>query len=87
MSKYTIQTDIDEDLLLEEFTRVVNQVLSRTLGQETLKETGVMKQAIKEIVYSRKEEIVDRVVNKAAAEIVRKGMPKLIKKLTEAKEE
>lgn len=87
MSRYTIQTEIDEECLLKEFERIVNQILLRQMGEETLKERGVMKQAIKEIVYSHKDEIIERVVNKATAEIVRKGMPRLLEKWAERKEE
>jgi len=87
MSKYVIQTEIDEEALLKEFERIVNQILSRQMSEETLKERGVMKQAIKEIVYSHKDEIVERVVNKATAEIVRKGMPRLLEKWAERKDE
>lgn len=87
MSKYIIQTEIDEEALLKEFEGIVNQILSRQMSEETLKERGVMKQAIKEIVYSHKDEIVERVVNKATAEIVRKGMPRLLEKWAERKEE
>ena len=87
MSKYVIQTEIDEEALLKEFERIVNQILSRQMSEETLKERGVMKQAIKEIVYSHKDEIVERVVNKATTEIVRKGMPRLLEKWAERKDE
>lgn len=87
MSKYMIQTEIDEDALLKEFERIVNQILSRQMSEETLKERGVMKQAIKDIVYSHKDEIIERVVNKATAEIVRKGMPRLLEKWAEREEE
>ena len=87
MGKYVIQTEIDEEALLKEFERIVNQILSRQMSEETLKERGVMKQAIKEIVYSHKDEIVERVVNKATAEIVRKGMPRLLEKWAERKDE
>lgn len=86
MSKYIIQSEIDEEALLKEFERIVNQILSRQLGEETLKERGIIKQAIKDIVYSRKDEIIERVVNKATAEIVRKGMPRLLEKWAEKEE-
>lgn len=36
--------------------------------------------AIKAYIYSRKEEIIDRCVNRAAAELVRKGLPKLLER-------
>lgn len=36
--------------------------------------------AIKAYIYSRKEEIIDRCVNRATAELVRKGLPKLLER-------
>ena len=37
--------------------------------------------AIKEYIYSRKDEIIDKVINRASTEIVKKGMPKLLDKV------
>ena len=37
--------------------------------------------AIKQYIYSKKDEIIERVIERASAEIVRKGLPKLIEKL------
>ena len=37
--------------------------------------------AVKDIVYSRKDEIIDKVISRASTEIVRKGMPKLLTKV------
>ncbi len=85
MSKYIIQTEIDEEALMKEFEVIVNRILTNQLGIEIRSETGVMKKAIKEIVYSRKDEIVERVVDKAVAEVVRKAVPKLLERM--AKEE
>jgi beta-xylosidase len=32
-------------------------------------------------VYSRKDEIIDRIVDKAVKELVRKGLPKLLERM------
>lgn len=37
--------------------------------------------AIKEYIYSRKDEIIDKVISRASTEIVKKGMPKLLDKV------
>ena len=36
--------------------------------------------AVKDLVYSNKDEIIDKVVDRAVKEIVRKGLPKLLEK-------
>lgn len=36
--------------------------------------------AIKAYIYSRKEEIIERCINRATAELVRKGLPKLLER-------
>ena len=40
----------------------------------------VVASAVKEIVYSRKDEIIEMVVERAVKEIVRKGLPKLLER-------
>ena len=39
--------------------------------------------AIKQYIYSKKDAVIDRVVERASLEIVRKGMPKLLDKIIE----
>ena len=41
-------------------------------------------EAVKKYVYSEKEQIIEKVVDRASKELVRKGLPRLIKKLEEA---
>ena len=36
--------------------------------------------AVKAYIYSRKEEIIEKCVNRAVAELVRKGLPKLLER-------
>ena len=37
--------------------------------------------AVKDLIYSQKDLIIEMVVDRAAAEIVRKGLPKLMDKM------
>ena len=39
--------------------------------------------AVQKYIYSEKDVIIDRVVNRASVEIVKKGLPKLLDKLSE----
>lgn len=41
--------------------------------------------AIKQYIYSKKELVIDRVVERATVEIVKKGLPKLLARLGEEK--
>lgn len=76
-----IKVEIDD----KELQEVVTNMIARQLTVEWSTERQVLKQtvanAVKTVVYSQKEEIISMVVNRASAEIVRKGMPKLIDKL------
>ena len=36
--------------------------------------------AVRELIYSHKDEIIDKVVSRATTEIVKKGIPKLIER-------
>lgn len=39
-----------------------------------------MEKAVKDYIYSRKEDIIERVIERATKEIVRKGVPKLLER-------
>lgn len=41
-----------------------------------------MDTVVKEMLYANKDKIIDMVVERASAEMVRKGMPKLLEKMT-----
>lgn len=81
MSQYVIE--IDDRVLHEKLNDILNTVLNREL-QYRYNETGHMvSAAIKDLVYSQKDRIIDLVVDKAAKEIVRKGLPKLLERSAE----
>ncbi len=82
-----IEIEIDNNYISE----LVSQEIARRIVEEHGYESregkygireGVDK-AIKQYIYTRKDDIIDRVVERASAEIVRKGMPKLINKMME----
>ena len=78
MSYYTIE--IDDKVINEQIQGVLNECLNRELH---LRYSGAgleISAAVKELIYSRKDEIVEMVVDRAAKELVKKGLPKLIEK-------
>ena len=77
-----IQIEIDEQRItnLVEI-EIVNQIIEKNYSEHRIGlKTGIEK-GIKEYIYKNKSEIIDRVVNRAAAEIVKKGLPKLLSEL------
>lgn len=44
---------------------------------------GEIKACIKELIYERKDEILEMVVERASKELVRKGLPKLLERMQE----
>lgn len=81
MSSYVIQ--IDDEKITEQINNILNTIMNREI-QNKYGSTGYeISQAVKDIVYSRKDEIIDKVVERATREIVKKGLPKLLEKVGE----
>lgn len=79
MSVYQIQ--INDEVINEQISGILNDAINRALRRECSISTGTVAEACKEIVYSHKDEIIEKVVDRAAKEIVRKGLPKLIERM------
>ncbi|MBQ6233565.1 MAG: hypothetical protein IJJ80_08670 [Clostridia bacterium] len=78
MSRYVI--DIDDKILNEQISGILNSALNHEL-QNRYSETGhAITAAVKDLVYSKKDVIIEMVVDKAVKEIVRKGLPKLLER-------
>lgn len=84
MAKYVIQ--IDETKIEEQINGILSDVLERQLRSKYTDSGKAISQGVKDLIYSHKDEIIEKVVNRAAAELVRKGMPKLIDKMMEGEE-
>lgn len=81
MSKYLIE--IDDEAVKKQIHNIVAELLNEELKYKGTPTHKVVAEAVKDIVYSQKDEIIDKVVNKASREIVKKGFPKLIEKWSE----
>jgi len=78
-----IEFDIEKEFIEQ---AVVNSILKNLSYEATEARYGARKGveiAVKEFIYSRKEEIIQEVIEKASKEIIRKAAPKLLPKLME----
>ena len=65
--------DVINDTLVTEIKCVIRE--------EDRRERGVINQYIKEMLYANKDEIIEKIVERASREMVKKGLPKLLEKM------
>ena len=75
-----IKINIDEAELQELITQKIAADMVR--GYPRQASTYAVRDAVKEVVYSNKDEIIERCVKRASTELVKKGLPKLIEEMT-----
>lgn len=80
-----IEIEIDEKYIAELVSQEIAKRIVAEHGYENREarigiRDGVDK-AIKQYIYSKKDDVIERVVERASVEIVKKGIPKLIEKL------
>lgn len=83
MSVYQIEIKDEalEEAVSYKVERLVQAIVEDELTKSHFKFVKNTQQMIKDIVYSHKDEIIEKVVKRATAEIVRKGLPKLIERM------
>lgn len=81
MSKYMI--DIDDNVVTEQISAILNTILNQQMASKYSASGDVIASAVKELVYSHKDEIIEKVVDRATKEIVRKGLPKMLERVGE----
>lgn len=79
MATYAIE--FDDKILEKKIGEILNTVLMRELANRYSDSGQVMSEGIRELIYSRKDEIIGMVVDKAAKEIARKALPKLLERM------
>lgn len=79
MSQFLIE--VDENAIQEQISRILNTVLNDELRSRYSDTGREISAAVKELIYSQKDRIIEMVVDRAAAEIVRKGLPRLMDKM------
>lgn len=76
MSIYAIE--IDDEALREQIQGILNKILNQEINNRYSDTGREISSAVKDLVYSRKDEIIEKVIDKASREIIKKGLPKLL---------
>jgi len=76
-----VKVDIDDNELREVVTSMIAKQLTASWSTERQVLKRTVADAVKEVVYSEKEFIINMVVERATREIVKKGLPKLLENL------
>lgn len=77
-----LKINIDEKELQEMVTRLYAERLVDATGtRELYSFHKTIDKSVREIIYAEKAQIVDRCVERASAEMIRRGMPALTKAL------
>lgn len=79
MSYYTL--NIDDEKVREQMNGIIDTIFKEELTSRYSGTGHIISQAVKDIVYSHKDEIIDKVVDRATKEIVKKGLPKLLENI------
>lgn len=79
MSQYVIDVDIKS--VETQICVILNNILNDELRGRYSATGREVSEAVKDLIYSRKNEIIEMVVDKAVKEIVRKGLPKLLERM------
>ena len=79
-----LEIEIDEGYIAELVSKEIARRIVETHGYENCEarigiREGVDK-AVKQYIYSKKDAIIDRVVDRATVEIVKRGLPRLLEK-------
>lgn len=72
------QISIDDNAIVEQINNILNTIFQRQLNNKYSDTGRIIAAAVKDLVYSNKDEIIDKVVERATKEIVKKGLPKLM---------
>ena len=76
MSQYIIE--IDDKSVTDQINGIINAVFKREINNKYGETGHEISKAVKDIVYSHKDEIIDKVIDRAVTEIVKKGLPRLL---------
>lgn len=81
MATYEIQ--LDDEVLNKKIQDILNDALNRQLNKTASSLNQVIAEACKELVYAHKDEIIERVVERASREIAKRGLVKLLEREAE----
>lgn len=76
-----INISFDDEKLREAISRTLMLDINTAIRHESTFTRGIISAFIKEMLYAKKDEIIEMVVERASSEMVRKGMPKLLERI------
>lgn len=79
MSTYTIE--VNDEAITKQVQDILNAILDREIKNKYSNTGNIVSTAVREMVYSRKDEIIEMVVIRAVREISKKSLPKLVEKI------
>lgn len=74
------QINLDDGAIIEQINNILDTALMKQINYKCSNTGHIIAVAVKDLVYSHKDEIIDKVVDRATKEIVRKGLPKLLER-------
>lgn len=74
------QINLDDGAIIEQINKIIDSVFRQQMNFKYSDTGHIIAAAVKDLVYSHKDEIIDKVVDRAAKEIVRKGLPRLLER-------
>ena len=72
------QINLDDGAIIEQINNILDTVLMEQMNHKYSNTGHIIAAAVKDLVYSNKDEIIDKVVDRATKEIVKKGLPRLL---------
>ena len=79
MQKYVIE--VDDAAIESQIQIILNDAFRREMLKRYDGIGGEIRQAVKDLIYQHKEEILERVIDRASKELVRKGLPELLERM------
>ena len=72
------QINLDDGAIIEQINNILDTVLKEQMNHKYSNTGHIIAAAVKDRVYSNEDEIIDKVVDRATKEIVRKGLSRLL---------
>lgn len=79
MSVY--QISIDDSAIQAQISKILDIVLREQLNNRYSDSGYIMSETIRDLIYAHKDEILEKVIDRASKELVKKGLPKLIERM------
>ena len=82
MSSYVIE--LDDSVIKAKIAEILNHEFNTEIYSRYSGAGREITAAVKDLIYDHKDEILEMVVDRAARELVKKGLPKLLERMDNA---